>query len=41
MAINKTMLAKVWLDLVRAGRKQEAEVPEYLIEEYTTLKEQS
>jgi hypothetical protein len=41
MAVNLTLLAKMWLDLVRAGRKQEADVPAYLQEEYTRLKEEA
>jgi hypothetical protein len=38
MAINKRMLAKAWLELVKAGRKQEADVPDSLLEEYNIVK---
>ncbi len=38
VAINMKMLAKAWLELVRAGRKQEEDVPASLLEEYNIVK---
>ncbi|GIP56173.1 CD1375 family protein [Paenibacillus vini] len=37
--MDKTAFAKIYLDLVKAGRRTEDSVPEQLKAEYNTLKE--
>lgn len=41
MTINKMALAKAYWELVKAGRKQEEDIPAPLLEEYNIVKSEN